>query len=68
VVAGDYPFLIAEKHCVPDPDPWVEELLEINNVSASSLAVGAVLDLPPGTPARCSGAAATATPTATPRP
>lgn len=65
VVADDYPYLIAEKHCVDDPDAWVEELLEINNVDAGSLAVGAVLDLPPGTPAFCGGASA-ADPTPTP--
>jgi len=62
VVSGDSPFLIAEKHCVPDPAPWVDELLEINNVEASSLRVGEVLDLPTGTPALCVTGSATATP------
>ncbi len=62
VVSGDSPFLIAEKHCVPDPAPWVEELLEINNVEASSLRVGEVLDLPTGTPGLCNTGSATATP------
>jgi LysM repeat protein len=72
VVSGDYPFLIAEKHCVDDPDAWVDELLELNNADASTLGVGVVLDLPPGTPAFCGGAASDdddeATPTATPTP
>jgi LysM repeat protein len=62
IVSGDTPFLIAEKHCVDDPGPWVEELLDINAVEANSLRVGEVLDLPPGTPALCQGAGATATP------
>ena len=62
VVSGDTPFLIAEKHCVTDPGPWVEDLLDINNVEASSLAIDEVLDLPPGTPALCTTPAATATP------
>jgi LysM repeat protein len=62
VVSGDTPFLIAEKHCVTDPAPWVDELLDINNVQASSLAIGEVLDLPPGTPALCTTPGATATP------
>ena len=56
VVSGDTPFLIAEKHCVDDPAPWVDELLDINNVEASALAIGMILDLPPGTPALCSDA------------
>jgi LysM repeat protein len=64
VVSGDSAFLIAEKHCVADPGPWVEELLEINNVEASALRVGEVLDLPSDTPALCqTGGAPTATPT-----
>jgi LysM repeat protein len=74
VVSGDSPFLIAEKHCVENPAPWVDELLEINNVEANALRVGEVLDLPEDTPALCNpdaGAAADdeeedeATPTAT---
>jgi LysM repeat protein len=62
IVSGDTPFAIAEKHCVKDPGPWVEELLDINAVEANSLRPGDVLDLPPGTPARCDTADATATP------
>jgi LysM repeat protein len=50
---GDYPYLIALKYCVDDPDAWVQELLDINNVDASSLSIGQQLDLPPGTPPFC---------------
>jgi len=53
VADGDYPYLIALKHCVDDPDAWVEELLDINAVDASSLSIGQELDLPPGTPPFC---------------
>jgi LysM repeat protein len=68
VVSGDSPFLIAEKHCVAEPAPWADELLEINNVEASTLRVGEVLDLPPGTPPLCATGAAAPTATATPAP
>ena len=50
---GDYPFLIALKHCVDDPDAWVLELLDINALDATSLSIGEELDLPPGTPPFC---------------
>ncbi len=50
---GDYPYLIALKHCVDDPDAWVAELLDINGVDANSLSIGQELDLPPGTPPFC---------------
>ena len=50
---GDYPYLIALKHCVEDPDAWVVVLLDINAVDATSLSVGQELDLPPGTPPFC---------------
>jgi LysM repeat protein len=53
VVDGDYPYLIALKHCVDDPDAWVAELLDINAADAGSLSIGQELDLPPGTPAFC---------------
>lgn len=53
VTDGDYPYLIALKHCVDDPDAWVEELLDINAVDANSLSIGQELDLPPGTPPFC---------------
>jgi hypothetical protein len=53
VTDGDYPYLIALKHCVADPDAWVEELLDINAADATSLSVGQELDLPPGTPPFC---------------
>jgi LysM repeat protein len=64
---GDYPLLIAEKLGVPEAqrDAWVQQLLALNNVSATQLFVGQVLQLPAGTPA---GGAATATPTRTPVP
>ncbi len=53
IVAGDYPFLIATNHCVDDPEAWVADLLDINAINPTSLAIGLVLDLPPGTPAYC---------------
>jgi LysM repeat protein len=53
VADGDYPYLIALKHCVDDPDAWVEELLDINGATAESLSIGQELDLPPGTPPFC---------------
>ena len=64
VVSGDNLFIIAKKHCVPDSSvsAWVEDLLDINNGEASSLTIGEVLDLPPGSPALCTTPGATATP------
>jgi LysM repeat protein len=53
VAEGDSPYAIALKHCVDDPDAWVEELLDINAVEAESLVIGQELDLPPGTPPFC---------------
>jgi LysM repeat protein len=53
VADGDSPYLIALNHCVDDPDAWVQELLDINDVDATSLSIGQELDLPPGTPPFC---------------
>lgn len=53
VESGDYPYLIATKHCVDNPDSWSDELLELNGVDATSLTPGQELQLPPGTPALC---------------
>src|SRR5688572_25745816 len=60
VVDGDYALLIAQKNGVPDSQQagWAQQLLSLNNLTASGLAVGQVLQLPPIP----SGAAATATP------
>jgi LysM repeat protein len=49
VVSGDYPGLIAQKHCVTDPN-WPSQLLALNNTEANLLQVGQVLQLPAGTP------------------
>jgi LysM repeat protein len=64
VVSGDNPHVIAEKLGVPEAEraAWAEQLLRLNNVSATALQPGQVLQLPAGTP----GAGATATPTRTP--
>jgi LysM repeat protein len=53
VVAGDNPYVIADKFCVTNPAPWVNELLALNNIDASNLKIGQVLELPTGTPAQC---------------
>jgi len=63
VVSGDYPLLIAEKHCVADPSAWVAELLDLNDTDASSLRVGQELELPEGTPRQCQASSPTSTPT-----
>jgi LysM repeat protein len=53
VVDGDTPYAIALKYCVDDPSAWAQELLDLNNVEATSLSVGEELELPPGTPPFC---------------
>jgi LysM repeat protein len=62
VVSGDYPLLIAEKHCVENPLAWAQELLDLNDTDASSLRVGQELQLPAGTPPQCQTSAPTSTP------
>jgi LysM repeat protein len=64
VVSGDYPLAIASKLGIPaaQQTAWVNELLTLNNLNPSSLAVGQVLRLPP-TP---SGTGPTATATRSP--
>jgi LysM repeat protein len=49
VVADDFPILIAQKVGVPEAQraAWADQLLALNNVTASSLSVGQVLQLPP---------------------
>jgi LysM repeat protein len=49
VVAGDVPSVIAEKVGVPVDarDAWIEEMLALNGVTATTLQVGQVLILPP---------------------
>ncbi|MPZ49813.1 MAG: LysM peptidoglycan-binding domain-containing protein [Dehalococcoidia bacterium] len=66
VVSGDFPLAIAEKLGVPaaQQEAWAQQLLALNNTTASALQVGQVLQLPAGTP---SGGAIPA-PTATPIP
>ena len=53
VVDGDNPYVIADKFCVASAAPWVNELLALNNIDASNLRIGQVLQLPQGTPAQC---------------
>ena len=53
VVSGDTPFGIAEKFCVEGPEAWVNDLLALNGIDPSALAVGAELELPAGTPPQC---------------
>jgi LysM repeat protein len=52
VVSGDYPLLIAEKLGVPSAQQaaWANELVTLNDLDASSMVVGTVLQLPAGTP------------------
>ena len=52
VVAEDYPLLIAEKVGVPEAQrtAWAEQLLILNDATASGLAVGQELQLPAFTP------------------
>jgi len=49
VQSGDYPMLIAENAGVPagERDAWVEEMLALNGVEATSLQIGQKLILPP---------------------
>lgn len=49
VKSGDYPTLIAENAGVPasDQEAWVEEMLALNGVEATSLQIGQKLILPP---------------------
>jgi LysM repeat protein len=63
VVDGDYPLLIAQKVGIPDAQQaaWAEQMLALNNATASGLTVGQVLRLPASTPP---GAATTPTRTA----
>jgi hypothetical protein len=77
VMAGDDAASIAAKHCAVDPQAWIEELLDINDVQADGLTTGIILELPEATPLLCPtpspgagnpylapvAAAATATPT-----
>jgi LysM repeat protein len=53
VVSGDTPYAIALKYCVDDPSAWAQELLDLNDVEATSLSVGEELELPQGTPPFC---------------
>ncbi len=53
VVDGDNPYVIADKFCVASAAPWVNELLALNNIDASNLRIGQMLQLPQGTPAQC---------------
>ena len=53
VVDGDTPYGIADKFCVASAAPWVNELLALNNLDASNIRIGQVLQLPQGTPAQC---------------
>jgi LysM repeat protein len=57
VVANDNPHLIGQKHCVTTAqlDAWANQLLALNNTTASGLQVGQVLQLPANTPG-CGGA------------
>ena len=52
VVSGDNPHLIGQKYCVPTAqlDAWANQLLALNNTTASGLQVGQVLQLPANTP------------------
>lgn len=52
VVSGDTPLVIAEKLGLPEAQrtAWANELLTLNNTSASALQIGQVLQLPAGTP------------------
>ena len=52
VVSGDTPLVIAQKLGVPEAQraAWANELVALNGISASSLQIGDVLDLPAGTP------------------
>jgi len=64
VVSGDYPLLIAAKLGVPEADQlnWANQLIALNNINATGLQIGQVVQLPPGT----SGGVAIATATRTP--
>ena len=53
VVSGDTPLDIAAKFCVTNAVPWVNELLTLNNIDASNIRIGQVLQLPANTPAQC---------------
>ena len=58
------PFLIAEKQCVTDPQAaWVDDLVELNNVEASSPQSGRGPGAAAGTPALCVTGRRTAAPT-----
>ena len=63
VIAGDNPGAIAEKQGIPlaQRAAWIQQLLTLNNTTATTLQIGQVLRLPPrpNTPVP---AAATATP------
>ena len=52
VVSGDTPLVIAEKLGVPSAQQtaWANELIALNGINPSAMQVGAVLDLPTGTP------------------
>jgi hypothetical protein len=54
VMAGDDAPSIAAKHCVAEPQEWIEELLRINDVHEDELTTGTVLELPEATPLLCS--------------
>ncbi len=53
VVSGDTPLDIAEKFCVENPTAWSNELLTLNSLDPSNIAVGQELQLPAGTPEKC---------------
>jgi LysM repeat protein len=63
VVSGDNPQLIGQKLCVPAGQlaAWAEQLLALNNKTATGLQVGEVLQLPANTPG-CGSPTATRTP------
>jgi len=52
VVSGDTPLVIAEKLGVPEGQraAWANELVTLNDIDASSMQIGDVLQLPAGTP------------------
>jgi LysM repeat protein len=70
VVAGDNPTVIANKQNIPAAQQaaWIADLLRINNVTATTIRIGQVLNLPPAPGAAPAPGGTTAPPPATPRP
>jgi LysM repeat protein len=68
VQSGDFPLAIAGKLGVPQAQQlsWVNDLIALNNINASNLSVGQVLQLPSGTPGGGAGSAPAATATRAP--